>query len=137
MPAIFPAATSKDGTGFAMPDVNLTPGPSGPIPVPYPNTAMFNQAKKKSRKVKFAGKAALKIDSEILRSMGDEAGLNKGVISGVNMGKVTFIKGSAKVRIQGKPCLYLTCPTRHNGMNANAPAGAHITPSQDKVIVSP
>lgn len=138
MAAIFPASTKGGGQCFAMPDVCLTPAPPAPpIPVPYPNTGMVNQATKTSTKVKFVGKPVVTTQSEIPRSMGDEAGTNKGIISGMNMGKVMFKKGSAKVKIQGQPCVHLTSMTGHNGSNANSPAGQQVAPSQNKVLVSP
>jgi uncharacterized Zn-binding protein involved in type VI secretion len=98
---------------------------------------MLNQATKASTKVKFAGKPALTIKAEIPRSMGDEAGTVGGVISSRNMDKVTFKKGSSKVKVEGQPCVHLTSMTSHNGVNANAPAGLVIAPSQVKVIISP
>jgi hypothetical protein len=101
---------------------------------------MVNQAKKTATKVKFAGKPVVTKKSEISRSMGDEAGVNKGVTSGMNMGKVTYKKAkkaSAKVKIQGQPCVHLTSMSAHNGMSANIPAGAQVAPSQTKVIISP
>lgn len=138
MPAIFPASTKGGGQCFAMPDVCLTPAPPAPpVPVPYPNTGMVNQAKKTSTKVKFAGKEVVTKKSEMSRSMGDEAGLNKGVMSGMNMGKVSYKKCSAKVKIQGQGCAHLTSMTGHNGSNANMPAGVQVAPSQTKVIISP
>ena len=138
MPAIFPASTKGGGQCLGVPDVCLTPAPPAPpIPIPYPNIGMVNQAKKTSTKVKFAGKEVVTKKSEISRSSGDEAGVNKGVVSGMNMDKVTFKKGSAKVKIEGQPCIHLTSMTGHNGSNANMPAGAQIAPSQTKVIISP
>jgi len=138
MPAIFPASTKGGGQCFAMPDVCLTPAPPAPpVPVPYPNTGMVNQAKKTSTKVKFAGKEVVTKKSEMSRSMGDEAGVNKGVMSGMNMSKVSYKKGSSKVKIQGQDCVHLTSMTGHNGSNANMPAGIQVAPSQTKVIISP
>lgn len=139
MPAIFPGSTKGGGNCFAMPDVCLTPAPPSPspVPVPYPNTAMVNQATKTSTKVKFVGKEVVTKKSEIPSSRGDEGGLNGGVMSGVNMNKVSFQQGSSKVKIEGQPCVHLTCMTGHNGSNANMPAGTQVAPSQTKVIVSP
>ncbi len=138
MAAIFPASTKGGGQCFAIPDVCLTPAPPAPpIPVPYPNTGMVNQANKTSTKVKFKGKEVVTKKSEIPRSMGDEAGLNKGVMSGMNMGKVTFKKCSSKVKIQGQDCAHLTSMAGHNGSNSNMPAGVQVAPSQTKVIISP
>ncbi len=139
MPPIFPASTKGGGNAFAMPDVCLTPAPPAPspVPIPYPNTGMVNQSQKTSTKVKFSAKPVVTTKSEMSRSMGDEAGVNKGVMSGMNMDKVTFKKGSMKVKIQGQPCVHLTSITAHNGTSANMPAGAQVAPSQTKVIVSP
>lgn len=138
MPAIFPASTKQSGQCFAMPDVCLTPAPPAPpVPIPYPNMAMVNQAQKTSTKVKFANKPVVTKKSEISRSSGDEAGTNKGVMSGMNMGKVQYKKASSKVKIEGQPCVHLTSMSGHNGTSANSPAGAQIAPSQTKVIISP
>jgi hypothetical protein len=142
MPPIFPGSTSAGGNCMAMPDVCLTPMPPPPVgpgtvPIPYPNTAMLNQATKTSMKVKFMSKEVVTLKSEIPKSMGDEAGTNKGVMSGMNMDQVSFKKGSSMVKIEGQPCIHLTSMSGHNGMNANAPAGAQIAPSQTKVIVAP
>lgn len=138
MAAIFPASTKQGGVCFGFPDVCKTPAPPGPpVPMPYPNSGMLNQATKASTKVKFAGKPALTIKSEIPRSSGDEAGTAGGVISNCNMDKVTFKNGSTKVKVEGQPCIHLTSPTSHNGVNANVPCGVVIAPSQTKVIVAP
>ncbi|WP_205749223.1 DUF4150 domain-containing protein [Desulfopila sp. IMCC35008] len=138
MPGIMPAATKGGGQCFAMPDVCLTPAPPAPpVPTPYPNTGMVNQAKKTATKVKFCGKEAVTKKSEISRSMGDEAGVNKGVMSGMNMGKICYKKGSGKVKAQGQQVCYLGSITGHNGTNANMPVGAQVAPSQTKVLVAP
>lgn len=132
---MMPASSKGGGKCAAYPDACKTPSPGGPVPVPYPNVGMVNQATKTSSKVKFVGKPAVTKKSEMPRSSGDEAGTVGGVVSNVNMNKVTFRKGSSKVKIQGQPCVYHTAPTGHNGMNANA-RGAQVTPSQTKVLVS-
>jgi hypothetical protein len=138
MVAIFPASSKGSGTCFAFPDVCKTPAPPAPfVPIPYPNSGMTNQAKKESKKVKFSSKAALTKKSEVSRSMGDEAGTLKGLISAKNMDKVTYKKGSSKVKAEGQAVVHLTSMTGHNGSNANMPAGAQIAPSQTKVIVAP
>jgi hypothetical protein len=137
MPATMPALTNGGGTAFAMPDVCLTPAPpSPPVPVPYPNTGQLSQASKTSNKVKIKGKKVITVASEVPRTMGDEAGINKGVMSGMNMDKVTFKKGSSKVKAEGKAVCYLGSVTGHNGTNANNPMGAAVAPSQTGVLVS-
>lgn len=133
---MFPASTKGGGQAMAFPDVCKTPAPPAPfVPVPYPNIGMVNQASKTSTKVKIKGKAAATTKTEMSRSQGDEAGTLGGMISAVNMNKIAYKKGSSKVKIQGKPAVYLTSMTAHNGMNANMPAGAQIAPSQTKVLV--
>ena len=121
------------------PDVCKTPAPPpvGQIPIPYPNNAMLNQATNASTKVKFMSKEVVTLKSKIPKSMGDEAGTLGGMVSGMNMGEITFKKGSSTVKIEGQPCIHLTSMTAHNGSNANAPAGAQIAPSQTKVIIAP
>ncbi|HSU55987.1 MAG TPA: DUF4150 domain-containing protein [Candidatus Dormibacteraeota bacterium] len=130
-----PASTNGGGQCFAMPDVCKTPTPAGPIPIPYPNIAMVSNAVKTSTKVTFSNKQVVVENSEIPMSQGDEAGTAGGVVSGRNMDKVVFKKGSSKVLIEGKGCAYLTSMTGHNGANANMPAGNQIAPSQVKVMV--
>ncbi|MEE9491906.1 MAG: DUF4150 domain-containing protein [Gammaproteobacteria bacterium] len=136
MTAIFPAATTAGGNCLAVPDVCLTPAPPAPpVPVPYPNTGMLNQAKKTAYNVKFSGKPVITKKSEIPRSMGDEAGVNKGVMSGMNMGKVLFKMGSSKIKIEGQDCIRQTSMTGHNGANANMPGGNLLATGETTVFV--
>jgi hypothetical protein len=133
-----PASTKQSGTALAVPDVCKVPAPPAPpIPTPFPNTGMLNQAKSTSSKVKFSNKEVVTKKSEMPRSMGDEAGTLGGMVSNKNMDKVTFKKASSKVKAQGQPVVHVTSMTAHNGSNANMPAGAQIAPSQTKVLVMP
>jgi hypothetical protein len=135
--SLFPGSTKAGGQCMGMPDVCLTPAPpSSPVPIPYPNFGMLSQAAKTAKKVFFVDKPVLTLKSEIPRSMGDEAGTSGGVVSGRNMDKVTFKKGSSKVIVEGQPCVHLTSVTGHNGANANQPAGQVVAPSQVKVLVA-
>jgi hypothetical protein len=136
---MFPGSTKGGGQCLAAPDVCKTPVPPpvGQAPIPYPNTGMLNQAQKTSTKVSFASKEVVTINSEIPRSMGDEAGVAGGVVSGANMDKVAFKLGSTRVKVEGHQVIYLGSVTSHNGSNANMPAGAQIVPSQTKVLVMP
>jgi hypothetical protein len=137
MPGL-PASSKGGGVCQGMPDVCKTPAPPAPpVPIPYPNIGQLATAVKTSTKVKIVNMPAVIETSEIPMSQGDEAGVAGGVVSGKNMDKIVFKKGSAKVMIEGKGCAYLTCMTAHNGANANMPAGAQIAPSQAKVLVSP
>jgi hypothetical protein len=135
---MFPASTNGGGNCMAMPDVCKVPAPPAPpIPTPFPNTGMLNQATNASMKVNICGKQTVTIKSKIPKTMGDEAGVAGGLVSGVNMGPASFKKGSTKVKVEGSPCVSLTSMTAHNGTNANAPAGTVVAPSQTKVMVAP
>jgi len=137
MPGL-PASSKGGGQCFAFPDVCKTPAPPAPpVPTPYPNLGMLPQAVKVSTKVKIVAMPAVIETAEIPMSQGDEAGVAGGVVSGRNMDKIVFKKGSSKVSIEGKGCAFLTCMTSHNGANANCPAGNQIAPSQAKVLVAP
>jgi hypothetical protein len=122
----------------AFPDVCKTPAPPlpNPVPIPYPNLGMTGQAVSTSTKVKFESKEVLTLKSEIPSTSGDEAGVAGGAVSGANMQKVQFKKGSSKVKVEGQPCIYLTAPTGQNGTNANT-MGAYLVPSQVKVLMMP
>jgi hypothetical protein len=133
---MMPASTTAGGQCAAnAPDVCKTPSPAGPVPVPYPNLGTVAQALKFSTKVMFAMKNALTKMSEIPMSSGDEAGVAGGVVSGVNMNKVLWMQGSTKVTVEGKPVVYHTAPTGHNGVSANT-MGSQVAPSQQKVLVA-
>ena len=135
---MFPASTKAGGQLFGFPDVCKTPAPPlPPIPVPYPNFGMLNQANKTSTKVKIVSKDVVTLKSEIPQSMGDEAGAAGGIVSGMIKGPVKFTMGSLKVKIEGQPCIHLTSLSAHNGSNANMPAGSVIAPSQTKVLIAP
>lgn len=135
---MFPGSTKGGGNAMAAPDVCKTPAPPAPpVPIPYPNMGNLMQATKTSAKVKFSAKEVVTMKSEIPMSNGDEAGVAGGVVSGGNMQKVQFKKGSSKVKIEGQQCIHLTSTTGHNGSNSNAPAGAQIAPSQTKVLILP
>lgn len=136
---MMPASTKQGGNCVAFPDVCKTPAPPSPspVPVPYPNIGMVMQAKKTSRKVKFANKPVCTKKSEMPRSQGDEPGTIGGVKSNVNMSKVRFKKCSSKVKVESQQVAHLLSVTAHNGSNANHPAGSQVAPSQTKVRVMP
>jgi len=97
---------------------------------------MVSQASGGCAKVLIENKQTVTISSELPSSKGDEAGSAGGVVSGCNMGKITYKKGSSKVFAKGKKVAHLTSATAHNGSNANVPVGAQVAPSQTKVMVA-
>ncbi len=136
---MFPASTKGGGQVFAFPDVCKVPAPPAPpIPTPFPNIGMCNQANGGtcSKKVKILNQPVITKASEITRTMGDEAGTLKGVSSGTNMDKATFKVGVSKVKVEGNDIVNLLKTTAQNGASANAPAGNVIAPSQTTVLVN-
>jgi len=136
---VMPASTKAGGQCMTPgpTDVCKTPSPAGPVPIPYPNIAMVNQADDCSSKVKVENKEVVTVKSQIPMSTGDEPGTAGGVVSSKFKGEVKFKNGSSKVLVEGNKWVYVTCMTGHNGSNANMPAGAQIAPSQTKVTVMP
>ena len=123
---MFPASTKAGGQVFAFPDVCKVPAPPAPpIPTPFPNIGMCNQADGGtcSQKVKILNQPVITKASEIPTTMGDEAGTLKGVSSGTNMDKATFKMGVSKVKVEGNDIVNLLKTTAQNGSSANAPAG--------------
>ncbi|RZO59302.1 MAG: DUF4150 domain-containing protein [Sandaracinaceae bacterium] len=124
---------------MAMPDVCKVPAPPAPpVPTPFPNIAMLNQADGStcSSKVRIANRKVCTVQTEISRTSGDEAGTLKGLVSSTNMDKAVFRQGVSKVKVEGHDVAVHLRPTAHNGSNANMPAGSHVAPSQTTVIVS-
>jgi hypothetical protein len=136
---MFPACTKAGGQAFAFPDVCKVPAPPAPpIPTPFPNIAMLNQANGGTctKKVKILNQPVITKASEVTRTMGDEVGTLKGVSSGTNMDKAIYKLGVTKVKIEGNDAINQLKPTAQNGSSANAPAGTIVAPSQTKVIIN-
>ncbi|MBZ0120572.1 MAG: DUF4150 domain-containing protein [Sandaracinaceae bacterium] len=134
---MFPASTNGGGICNAFPDVCKTPAPPAPFaPIPYPNIGQCTQAKGStcSSKVKILNKKTFTKQTELSRSMGDEAGTLKGMISSVNMDAVKRTMSYSKVKCEGAEITTVLKMTGHNGSNANAPPGTQTAPSQTKVI---
>jgi len=51
------------------------------------------------------------------------------------MNKTSYRMGASNVKAQGSDMETVLKPTQQNGMNANAPAGAQIAPSQTTVLI--
>lgn len=133
------ALTNQSGTLMTSGPVDTckTPSPSGPVPMPYPNTSMMTMADsgKLSQKVSIAGSKAATVKTTTQSSNGDEPGTVGGVVSNKNMGPCAFLNGSMKVKIEGNAAVRLGDPTKHNGQPNNT-VGSAIAPSQTKVDVN-
>src|SRR5688572_855418 len=109
----------------AMPDVCLSPPspPAGPLPIPYPNTAMSSDTSDGSKTVKIGGdEAGLKNASHYKKSSGDEAAtktLGMGVVTHTIQGKMKHAAWSMDVKFEGKNVIRHMDLTTHNHMNSN------------------
>ena len=136
---MFPVSSKAGGVCNAQPDTCKTPSPGGPVPIPYPNVGMLTQANPGtlSKKVKIQNQAIALKNTMISMTSGDEAGsAGGGVVSSMIKGPAQFKKGSTKVKSEGQPVVFHTCPIGQNGTNANMPMGTQTVPSQSKVVVT-
>ncbi len=129
------ACKVADGkTIAAMPDVCLSPPtpPAGPVPIPYPNTAMASDTTKGSKTVQIGGQEVmLKNKSTFKKSTGDEAAtksLGMGVVSHQIQGEVSFCAWSMDVKFEGENVPRHLDLTLHNEMcePANAPPWPYL-----------
>jgi hypothetical protein len=118
------AAAGKSIAAF--PDVCLSPPspPAGPVPIPYPNTAMASDTSGGSKTVQISGQEVMLKDSSFFKqSSGDEAAtksLGMGVVTHTIQGKAYFAAWSMDVKIEGENAV------RHMDMmthNHNPPPG--------------
>lgn len=124
------ACKASDGkTIAATPDVCLSPPtpPAGPVPIPYPNTAMASDTTNGSKTVQISGQeVVLKDQSTFKKSTGDEAAtksLGMGVVSHQIQGEVNFTSWSMNVKVEGENAARHLDLTLHNEMctPANTP----------------
>jgi hypothetical protein len=96
------SVVTKDSGGIstAFPDVCKTPGPGGPIPIPYPNIAKSSDTAQGSKTVAVEGNPVCLKDSNFSTSTGDEAGTaGGGVVSGKTKGKAEFANYSPVIAL--------------------------------------
>ncbi len=130
------ANCSLSGMDFAMPDVCLTPAPPAPpIPIPYPNTAQLPMAVPPTASLKhlISMMPAHNMGTTIPMSMGDNAGVAGGVMSGMMMGPARNTLGSTKVFSGGMPQTKWLSTAMQN--STNCPGGMTLVPSQFKVLI--
>jgi hypothetical protein len=100
------AASGKSAA--AMPDVCLSPPspPAGPLPLPYPNTAMASDTTDGSKTVQIGGQEVmLKNKSTFKTSNGNEAATKSfgmGVVTHQIQGKAAFVAWSMDVKFEGE-----------------------------------
>lgn len=121
------------GQNLAAPDVCNTPA-IVPVPIPYPNTAMTTMAVPTIPNQLIMGMPAHNLMTMGTISMGDNAGVLGGVVSGMFMGPYRHLMGSMKVIKGPAPATRMLDPTGQNGMMPNA-LGVAISPSQPKEAI--
>jgi len=131
--------TMGAGTNLAFPDVCITPVPSPtgqvPTPIPYPDTAMTATSDSPANNVLVDCMPALNLKSEGKVSLGDNAGVQGGVVSHDVSGESFYVVGCITILVDGVPAQRLTSVTGQNaqGVLPNAP-GMCIVPSQVTVL---
>jgi hypothetical protein len=122
----------------AMPDTCLSPPspPAGPVPLPYPNTAMASDTSDGSKTVKIGGgEVGLKNVSNYKKSTGDEAAtktLGMGVVSHNIQGPMKHAAWSMDVKFEGKNAIRHMDLTTHNHINTD-----NLTATMDGASVKP
>lgn len=125
----------KGSNGVAIasiPDVCKIPGPTGPIPIPFPNIARSADLSGGSKRVTADGNSVAIKGSQFAKSSGDEAGTLGGVSSGVNKGSAKLITTSFDVKVEGKPVGRLSDKMKMNKGNTACLGGLLMAP----VVVS-
>ncbi len=126
------ANTQMMGMDSGFPDVCLTPSPNGPVPVPYPNTAMGPMATPAVHHVLFMCAPAHNMGTTVPMTNGDNAGVAMGVGSGTVMGPSKHLTGAFTVILGGMPATRLTSVSLQNSTNC---PGSRVVPSQVKVLL--
>lgn len=127
----------KAGAGksiAAFPDVCLSPPspPAGPLPLPYPVTAMASDTTKGSKKVKISKKEViLKNKSCMKKCNGDQAATKSfgmGVVTHALSGKVYFSAWSMDVKYEGKNVTrhFDITTHNHNSMPGDTPPWPYV-----------
>jgi hypothetical protein len=118
---------------MTIPDVCKTPI-IVPVPIPYPNITMSTAHIPSVFNVMFGTGLAENLMTEGTISMGDEPGVEGGVVSGIFMGPDTYISGSFKVIVGTAFATRLTSLVGMNGMPFNT-IGMSIVPAQFRVLL--
>lgn len=127
---------SSKGSGnksiAAVPDVCMSPPapPAGPVPIPYPNTAVASDTTDGSKSVSIGGKEVhLKNKSSYKKSQGNEPATNNfgaNIITHKITGAAKFASWSFNVKVEGQNVTRFMDLTTHNHAN---PGGGAVTSS--------
>lgn len=119
--------------GFAFPDVCLTPAVV-PVPIPYPNISMRPTSIPTVLNVFTMMMPNHNLLTQQPMTMGDNAGVNMGVASGMVMGPSQNYTSSVKVIQSVAPVTRMLDVSGHNGMSPNM-VGVSLTPAQVRVLI--
>ena len=111
------AHKGSGGTSIAFPDVCKTPTPSGPVPIPYPNTGKSADTIAGPMTVTVDGQMPMTKGAQYMMSSGDEAGTAGGVLSSKFIGECEFMLYAFDVKLEGQNTCRLGDPLFHNGKN--------------------
>jgi hypothetical protein len=119
------------GVSVAFPDVCKTPSPGGPVPIPYPNTAVSQDTSNGSQTVKADGNPFMLKSSCFAKSTGDEPGSAGGVVSGKIKGKAYPKSYSFDVKVEGENVFRFTDLMLQNGGSpVNTGPASEMQPNQ-------
>src|SRR5262245_12675409 len=99
-------STNMGGMTQAFPNVCLTPAPPAPpVPIPYPSIGQCATANAATcaKRVKILNKQLMNVGSKVMKTNGDEAGVNGGVASGMFGGPCGRTQSSMKLNVEGSP----------------------------------
>ena len=114
----------------------MTPSPSGPVPIPYPNLANPASAPDVQKKVRTVAMFNHNMQTVVPSSKGDEAGTALNATSKIIMGAQRAKVGSSKVNIVGHGAIRLSDGSSQNMKGSLAGTmGTTVAPSQTKVSI--
>lgn len=111
------AHKGSGGMSTVFPDVCKTPIGSAVVPIPYPNIGMASDTDKGPKNVKTDKKMPMVKKAIYKKSTGDEAGVQKGIISGKTKGECEFMMYSFDIKFEGKNVCRMGDPLFHNKKN--------------------
>jgi len=120
------------GMSLGFPDVCNTPVLGVPVPIPYPNISTNPMGIPPVPNILFGGAPAQNLLTEVPLTQGDDAGLEGGILCGMDMGPARCIDGAFTVLVGGMPATRLTSVTLQNEINA---PGVCLVPAQLTVLL--
>lgn len=103
----------------AIPDVCQTPVILAVVPIPYVNMAMNSDMSGGATGVKIEGNEVGVESSTYPKSMGDEAGVLGGLVSGKFIDECSWVTKSIDVKVEGKGVVRFLDVILHNGATPN------------------